>query len=423
MSAILPILDELSSTSSRNEKEKILSREKCNEELKRVLVAALNPYINYFIKKIDHEPKCTGSICLSQAIEELKNLSQRKVTGNAAKKFLAGILDACSPDDAEVVKRIIDRDLRCGINTATVNKIWPGLIPTYQVMLADTDKTKIKFPAYAQIKMDGVRCHLHWDGNEAIAMTRNGKIIDHKGKLDESARAMMKEGETWDGELVCVNDSGAIMNRQLSNGIINKGIKRTISEEEAEKIIFIAWDIVDTTSTIPYEKRIRELEKRFDEKKDQAKKFKIIENFLVSDLEQAEEYFKKALERGEEGIILKNINSVWVPKRSKDLCKFKAEKEADLIIIGWEKGTGKNVNRLGNIIAATSDNKLKVSIGSGFSDSQRDEYAIDEIIGKVVTVKYNSKIQNENGEWSLFLPRFVEFRFDKDEANTFDEIE
>jgi ATP-dependent DNA ligase len=420
--SILNILNELASDNSRTFKESVLKRERNNDVLKKVFVAALNPYINYYIKKINYTPNHIGSVSLEKALLELNKLSSREVTGNAAREFLNGVLDACTEDDAEVIRRIIERDLKCGINISTVNKIWPGLIPTFAMMLADTDRSKIKFPAYAQIKMDGVRCHLYFDGEHAHAYSRNGKLIDHRGKLDASAKAMMLRGETWDGELVCINADLTYMPRQISNGIINKAIKGTITEKEAETIVFTTWDIVDFSSTIPYERRFERLGNIFSLNGIFAPKFRLIDYRLVSSMEQAEEFFAEALAAGEEGIILKNRYAVWQPKRVKDLCKFKAENEADLRVIGWEYGTGKNSNRLGNLILGTDDGLLEVSVGTGFSDEQRDEFTREYMLGKIVTVKYNTKIRDETGGWSLFLPRFVEIRFDKDEANTLNEI-
>ena len=46
----------------------------------------------------------------------------------------------------------------------------------------------------------------------------------------------------------------------------------------------------------------------------------------------------------------------------------------------------------------------------------------DQLIGKIVAVKYNMRIQNKSGEESLFLPIFVEVREDKDVADTLDDI-
>jgi hypothetical protein len=58
---------------------------------------------------------------------------------------------------------------------------------------------------------------------------------------------------------------------------------------------------------------------------------------------------------------------------------------------------------------------VKVSVGSGFNDDQRNQG--DELIGKIVAVKYNARITNKEGDQSLFLPIFIEVRNDKDTAD------
>jgi hypothetical protein len=65
---------------------------------------------------------------------------------------------------------------------------------------------------------------------------------------------------------------------------------------------------------------------------------------------------------------------------------------------------------------------VRVGVGSGFSDKQRKELTPDAILDKIVTVRYNVKIQDEKGGWSLFLPRFIGIREDKDVANSFEEL-
>lgn len=422
MTDILGILDELAATDSRNAKLAILQREERNASLIFVIKDALNPYLNFYIKSgIQIPAEHTGEYGIGQALVKLKDISSRKVTGDAARALLCDILRKCSARDAEVIKRVVERDLRCGVNEATVNKVWPAIVPTFDVMLADTDKSKIVFPAYAQTKMDGVRCHLHWDGQGAQAFSRNGKPILHCGKLNDAARGLMNVGETWDGELVCVDEHGRFLDRKTSNGIINKAIRGTIGEEEAERITFTVWDIVDFQQKLDYDDRFEALHNAFMRAPRHCK-FRIIDNRVVNSLREAEEVYREAVARGEEGIILKNICAKWQPKRTKDLCKFKAEEEADLRVVGWERGTGRNANRLGNLILETEDALLRVSVGTGFSDVQREEYTEEVTRRRIVTVKYNMKIQNDRGEWSLFLPRFVEIREDKDTANTLAEI-
>ena len=84
------------------------------------------------------------------------------------------------------------------------------------------------------------------------------------------------------------------------------------------------------------------------------------------------------------------------------------------MIVGFEQGTGRNENRLGAIICEGVDNDrtIRVNVGSGFSDSNRDEYWLrrDTLLGDVVEVEADAVTQNQDGSYSLRFPRFVRFR-------------
>ena len=83
----------------------------------------------------------------------------------------------------------------------------------------------------------------------------------------------------------------------------------------------------------------------------------------------------------------------------------------------WEEGTGKNKGRLGALVCESSDGKIRVNVGSGYSDEQREAYG-KQVVGKIATVKYNARIQDKgNNIESLFLPVFIELREDKDTAD------
>jgi DNA ligase-1 len=102
------------------------------------------------------------------------------------------------------------------------------------------------------------------------------------------------------------------------------------------------------------------------------------------------------------------------------LVKIKEIKDCDLIVVGWEKGTGRNSHRMGNLILETSDKKLRVSVGTGFSDLQRDE---KPVIGKIAAIQYNAVINKKNSSTkSLFLPRFIEYREDKTTADSLNDL-
>ena len=420
--SILSILNELESDNSRLAKEAILRREVDNEVLKLVFKSALDPYINYWIKKIPDYKMCKKCVPLASAIVNLSPLITREVTGNAGIEYLSNILSNLSGPDAIVLERIIDRDLKCGVGEPTINKIWPGLIPTFDVMLAHKDISGIKYPAYAQVKKDGMRCHLHFDGTKATAWSRNGKQIELLGVFDIEARVSMLPDETWDGEIVFYKN-GKPLDRKTSNGLGYKAIRGTITKDEAEMARFCAWDVVDFSSTVKYKDRLNKLKTilRYEHECGNSDKFILVDTVEVSSEKEAMQFYNECLSRGEEGAVLKNINSVWVPKRTKDLGKLKSEEEADLVVTGWKEGKGKFKGQVGSLDCQTFDGKLTVNV-SGFTDSVR--LGLDKsVLGKIITVKYNQKIQDkQTKEWSLFLPRFVCFREDKDVANTIGEL-
>ena len=96
---------------------------------------------------------------------------------------------------------------------------------------------------------------------------------------------------------------------------------------------------------------------------------------------------------------------------------MKAELEADLLVEGVTNGTGKNDGLIGALECTSKDGTLKVRVGSGLTDEDRKRDP-DEFIGKIVSVKYNEKIQDKNSSDSrLFLPIFQELRLDKSEAD------
>lgn len=414
------ILDELASTTKRSEKEAILVRERNNLELRKVFGAAYSPDITYWIAKHPFLDGFAGTRDISEAIDLVINrIASRELTGNAAIDLYQAILESLTPDDAEVLHRVIDRDLRCGVGVATINKIWKGLIPTYKLMKAESDPKKLVFPCYVQAKYDGLRCVIkRGDDRSLVMLTSSGNQITSLSVMHEGLCSVIAPNETWDGELVCYRN-GEPLSRKESNGIMNKALRNTISPDEAEMVRFIAWDLVDTSSTIPYDQRFKHITDAIQDNK----KVLLSENHIAKDLEEVGQLFNHALEMGQEGVIAKNIRSVWQPKRTFDMVKFKAEKTCDLLVVDWEEGTGRNKGRLGALVCETSDGKIRVSVGTGFSDQQRTVLVPDMILDTVVEVLYNERITKKAGGLdSLFLPRFLKIRRDKVEPNSSAEV-
>ena len=424
MVMILDILDEINSSASRLHKEAVLTREKANADLREAFRLAYDPYTQFYIRKIP-EYKSQSKDSLTSAMSRLSLLSSRTVTGNAGIEHLKIVLGSVVAADATVIERIIGKDLRCGVSEATINKIWPGLILEYPVMLASVydDKLidKMNWPAMVQLKMDGMRFNAIVQNGKCEFKTRNGRTVDLLGELEyEFIRLAAGADVVFDGELTVHDATGVIMDRKTGNGILNKAVKGTIRLDEAQLVHATLWDIISLEdfkagqSNRVYDFRFNWLTQQI-----YSPKIHVVEYSMVDNLEEAREKFTEYFNNGYEGIILKDTTAVWENKRSKSLIKFKGELECDLRVIGWEEGTGKNVGKLGALVCESADGQVRVNVGSGFNDEDRNSIKAKDVVGKIVAIKYNARITNKSSSTtaSLFLPIFLEIREDKTQAD------
>jgi hypothetical protein len=431
------LFEQLASTASRLEKEALLQARRDDALLRQTIKLALDPFTQFYIRKIPkYERDVNKSMSLAYALDELSKLSNRVVTGNAAIEHLTTVLSQLEEGDAKVIERVIRKDLRCGVSDATANKIWPALIPEYPCMLASGFDQKlvdkITWPACVQLKLDGMRFNAIVREGEVEFRSRNGKELIIPNRLfEESFVELMKHYGTeyvFDGELLIVDDSGKVVPRQTGNGILSKSIKGTMSEDEAKQVRATLWDAIPLEKFVEgrdeetYETRLPKLVNAISHVKGVHAPvghfIDLVWTKRVDDIHEAKSIFEKFLAKGEEGTILKTLDMIWENKRSKKQIKFKGELECDLMCVDWEEGTGKNVGRLGALVLESADRQLRVNVGTGFSDEQRDKITKKNVLGKVVSVKYNSKIQDKNSSnVSLFLPVFVEIREDKDVAD------
>jgi hypothetical protein len=425
------ILKHLESDNSRNVKIKILTTHKDNTLLKEVVRLALDPFTQFYIKKI---PECDtiqleNNNGIKWAIEQLTKLSSRELTGHAGRDHLIHILENVKASDAEVIKRIISKDLKCGVSIGTVNKIWPSLIPKFPCMLCSPFNQKlideIKFPAIVQKKEDGMRFNAIVKDGAVEYRSRNGKNISLLGNLDTEFLALSAGSNVvYDGELLVQNDNGIVCDRQTGNGILNKAVKGTIKEDDASNIIATLWDAIPYDAFIDckfdkvYSDRFNHLEYIMYEVK--PTRIKLIESYSVNSIEETQSLFQQYLTSGHEGIILKDGNSIWENKRSKGQIKFKAELDCDLICKSVISGSGKYKDMIGSLYCESSDGDVRVYVGSGLKDNQRINSS--DYLNKIIAVKYNARIKNVKGEESLFLPIFLEVREDKDVADSSNDI-
>jgi ATP-dependent DNA ligase len=432
ISVILNKLSQLSGNSKLSALDEYLNSE--NSEHGRLLEKVLhNTYhsdLNYYIRPTAYSiNQGEAELSLYRAIDMIvDNLTTRKLTGNNAQQFFLDVTAKMHPDDAEVLCRIVNRDLGIGVNTTTANKVLKRPIPTFNVMLCGKSDPKnikrINFAErpYVQEKSDGLRIIITVNGNGDVQFrTRSGKEL----RFDHMVPAFAKFPNTaFDGEALVVDDNNKILDRKTGNGILNSIQKNDLTR--VKQVRFVLWDMINYTLFLegldptPYNVRFDSLVAALD---GELSEFCFLQTSTrVDSLEEVESLFQQMLSVGKEGVILKAPNAPYECKRVPYQIKFKAENDCDLLLVDMEEGTGKNVGRLGAFVLQDATGTLIVNVGTGFSDAERDQYwnQKNELIGKVVAVQYNEVITTKSRDTkSLFLPVFLELRVDKETADSF----
>jgi DNA ligase-1 len=430
------ILEEVANEPSKNAKIAILTQHKDNDVLQEVVRLTYDPTVNFFIKKIPaYTPRGTadneGHSQLDFALFNLvREVASRNYTGNKAIEYVTQLLERLTVEDAKVLAKVIDRDLRAGFGESTANKVWKNLIPEFPYMrcalpkAAKLDEFSWADGVFSQLKADGMFANVnHTADGEVQILSRAGSLFpqQHFAHLVADVQATFPTNTQSHGELLIKRD-GVVLPRQLGNGILNK-VQKGGDIGPNDEIVYLVWDQIALTSVVskgtynvPYKARFATLK----EQTLTATCITLIPTVIVHNMEDALTHYREMLAEGLEGTIIKDATGIWKDTTSKDQVKMKLDIDVDLVIMGFNAGNGKNEATFGSIVCQSSDGLLEVNI-SGFTDEVRLEVHNnrDKLIGTIVTVKGNSIMPptGNNTKYSLFLPRFAEFRTDKKVAD------
>ena len=418
---IIEIVKQLEQTSSTNGKEFILKKNKDNKLLKKTLFFTYCKDYQYGIKKttinkmrfdIDDSNKWNNNIF--KMLEELANSN----INNELTKEVQGLLTFYEKDIRELIIRILLKDLRIGVNVKTINKAISGLIPKHEIMLASKFEGKLKGKVSMSLKMDGIRCSILIDeeGNTKY-LSRQGARINGLKELDKEVRALGLTNTFVDGELIRknINNLSSDDNFSLTTKVVNS------NSEDKRGLEFVVFDMTslkeyqEGKSNTPYEKRLKQMEQTIKE----GNYIRLVEKFGVTDdVNTIYEILNEVVSNGLEGLMLNTLDGKYgFGKRSKDILKVKKFQSCDIRCLRIEEGTGKYEGKLGKIICNYKGYEL--GVGSGFDDNEREFYwnNPDEIIGKIVEVKYFEESENQNGGLSLRFPIFKTVRKDKNDES------
>lgn len=451
--SVLDIILKIKETASTNAKKDILKENIDNEDLKKVVKLALEPSIVSGIKKIPDPIETENELTLAEALNSLDSLYARKVTGNAARQFLGELLGSVNEDDADVVRRVVSKNLDCGIQEKNANDVYgKNFIKDEPYMRCSlvTEKTipnitsfKTHGYAVAELKMDGQYLNHAVVNNSLLCTSRNGKVYDFLGHKDDDMIRLatnvqniddrFESGVVFNGECLLIDTEGNILPRETGNGIIQKAGKDTISNSEAMRVVFVLWDV------LPYDayldglweverKERRELLEDAISTLD-SEYVRMIEYRVVKDIGEAFDYNTEAISRGDEGVILKCESGIWKSHTSPKQLKLKLKMQFDMRVVDYRPGEGKRSGMIGSLVLQSEDGLVEVGCGTGIKEKDH-EWTFqtmmerwDEIQNCITTVESTSlTVDKRTGKISLFLPVWIEFRFDKDTADTYERM-
>jgi DNA ligase-1 len=419
---MLDILQALEETSSRKDKENILKALPPGgvQQFKYIAFLTYDPSVDFYVKEFDESEFNHNCVSLREVLRDLEQLIAKRVfTGKQAKQWIEDQYSMLSADDAEVFKRVVRRDLRCGLSAKTINKVFPGTVfeDTYQRCSTFSEKNlkNIKFPCISQTKMDGLYCDI-FVTDTVQYWTRNGSMLPLNSTWDQTLVQIAKNYVIM-GEVVAVDDAGKLMGRAASNGYINS------NSVDLSRVRFFIWDMVPLAehqvrkSKDGYIERFHNGIDVIDEKLAHPQ-WRRVESVICNDQSDIMNHFRVNRERGEEGTIIKDMSSRWKPGMSKDQVKVKVVFECEMRLVGYKEGTGKNAGRLGALVFQSDEGEVEVAVGTGYSEKDRVDLwkVVDQAVreGWIGTIRANDTTETKSDEkMSLFHPRFVEWRTDK----------
>jgi len=424
------ILD-LRMTNGTKSKQEIIKKLHHNEWFINYLYYSLNPMLTYNVTRkslgnIDISEyskkelymfndifECCGYLARARGINS-ETLEQVKILLAQESSIVS------SPNDLmQLYIDLLSKKPRLGVTAHTVNKIIPGFIPEWDVQQSFPIE---KYPLtcgtvfWVTQKLNGVR-----------ATFFNGRLLARSGvpytgldnllfELNELSHGGMF---VLDGELT-LKDKGRLSDNEafrVATGILNS------DEPNKSNICFTVFDVIPVDDFISDKPTETYSARRSFLDKLCASNPKLIYTRILpvmyhgTDQSIIPTLLDKMVKEDKEGLMI-NLDVPYYRKRHRGILKVKRFYTADLEIVEAKCGDGKYKDVLGALVVKFNGNE--VSVGSGFSDEQRQHYweHKDELIGKICEVKYKEiSYDKKTGMESLQFPVFIGIRYDKETEN------
>ena len=423
MKEVIKIFKQIQETRSTNDKKAIIAVNKNNELFKKCLKFLLdgNVVTGISSKKLNKDVFVFGHDDCNTFEELMDYLTLNNTGCDYDIRTVRCFIENQPEEDREFYEQMITKSFRLGADAKLVNKCIPNLIPTWDIQQAYplSDKNEPKDGEWFALsqKLNGNNCSYY-----------NGKLISRQGKeftglqhiIDDIEKLPKHENFFFNGELIRKNVDNLPddQNFQIGTGIINS------DNEDKSCIYFKIYEVLPVEEFEKGESKLTYKDRRHNvlDPLSVAIYRAGLENIRIvpiiyegTDKSKIQELLNQADSDGWEGLML-NKDTKWKNKRNNGILKVKSWKSADILCTGVVEGTGKNKGTLGSIECDYKGFKLRVP---GFKDEMRDYYwnNQNEIVGKIVQIKYKGETKNKKGGLSVQFPEFQCVRTDKTEPS------
>ena len=429
------IIAKLEADNSRLAKEEVIV-EAMEEELDEFFEGvkmALDPLVTFGVKQVpqkeENEVLSAQGLAWPTFKELVRNLIDRKLTGHNARDAIILCKDLATAEQWNMFyRRILIKDLRCGVSEKTVNKVAKKIgmpqysIPTFTCSLAHDSanhEKKMVGKKQIEVKLDGVRVLTIIRGNKVEMFSRNGKQFHNFDHIIEEIKEVLKDNQApydlvLDGEVMSANFQDLM--KQIHR-------KETVQNSDAVLHLFDICPLED------FKKGKWDKPQSFRSAATKAwveKHSSVLKHVQALEWEEVDlstpegnkrfvELNKTAVDGGYEGVMIKDIDAPYECKRTHAWLKAKPFIEITLKVVDVEEGTGRNEGRLGAIIVEGEDDgyNYHLNCGSGFTDDQRSSFWANRtnIIGSLVEIRADARTKSQDSDtYSLRFPRFKTFR-------------
>ena len=429
------VIAKLEADNSRLAKEKILL-EAMNEGLDEFfegLKMCLDKLYTFGVKQVPtKDDVISAQGCKWEVFKELaEKLNKRELTGHAARDAINLVMSSATAEQWNgFYRRILIKDLRCGVSEKTVNsvakknKYGKYMVPVFTCQLAHDSanhEKKLVGEKMLEVKLDGVRVvTIVYPDGKVDMFSRNGKEFTNFGHIQEELSAVVKNSPppypvVLDGEVMSENFQDLMKQVHRKESVNAKDAVLNLFDflplEDFKKGI---WDKSQTVRT-------QMLKAWYEQHKTNLNVVTVLDHEIVNlDTPEGQKTYtdvnKRAVQGGYEGIMIKDVNAPYECKRSHAWLKLKPFIEVSLEVKDVEEGTGRNKGKLGALVCEGVDDgrSIKVNVGSGLSDGDRDTFWLhrSRLPGNIVEVRADAITKNQDSDetYSLRFPRFMRFR-------------